>query len=264
MHVATVTVEPMIIHLACKSQIALLKTDKILVTIPIKYSNFTYVYSKKSVVELSEHTEINTNAIDPKEGKQAPYRPIYSLGPVELETLKIYIKTNLANGFIRPSKSFTSTYILFDWKPNGSLRFSVDYRDLNNLTIKNQYPLLLIKEFLDQLSHSKHFTQLDLTNAYHQIKIKEGNKWKTTFWTWYGYFKYQMMPFGLSNTPASFQGSVNKILAEKLDIFIIGYLDNIFIYIKNTDQGHVNAVWWVLEILRKYGLFANLKKGCFH
>ena len=72
------------------------------------------------------------------------------------------------------------------------------------------------------------------------------------------------MPFRLSNAPASFQGYINKILAEKLDIFIIMYLDDIFIYTKNQGQGHMEAVRWVLEILRKNGLFANLKKYRFH
>ena len=72
------------------------------------------------------------------------------------------------------------------------------------------------------------------------------------------------MPFGLSNAPASFQSYINKILAEKLYIFVIVYLDDIFIYIKDPGQGHVEVVRWVLDVLRKYGLFANLKKCQFH
>ena len=264
MHVATVTTEPMIIHPARKTQIALLKADKASVTILIKYSDFTNVFSEKFAAELSEHTEINTHAIDLEEGKQPPYGPIYSLRPVKLEILKTYIETNLANGFIRPSKSPAGAPILFDQKPNGSLCLCVDYQGLNNLTIKNQYPLPLIRESLDRLGWAKRFTQLDLTSAYHRMRIKEGDEWKTAFRTRYGHFEYQVMPFGLSNAPASFQGYVNKILAEKLDIFVIVYLDDILIYTKDTGQGHVDAVRWVLEILRKYGLFANLKKCRFH
>ena len=72
------------------------------------------------------------------------------------------------------------------------------------------------------------------------------------------------MSFGLSNALASFQGYINKILAEKLDIFVIVYLDDIFIYIKDIGQAHVNAVWWVLDLVRKNVLFANLKKSFFH
>ena len=72
------------------------------------------------------------------------------------------------------------------------------------------------------------------------------------------------MPFRLSNAPASFQGYINKILAKKVDVFIIIYLDDILIYTKNEDQGHMEAVQWVLDLLRKNGLFANLKKCRFY
>ena len=96
------------------------------------------------------------------------------------------------------------------------------------------------------------------------MRIREGDEWKTAFRTRYGHFEYQVMPFGLSNAPATFQGYVNKILAEKLDVFVIVYLDDILIYTEDPGQAHVEAVWWVLENLRKHGLFANLKKCRFH
>ncbi len=175
------------------------------VTVPAEYSDFADVFSKKSAAVLPERTDLNEHAIELREGKQPPYGPIYSLRPVELETLKTYIETNLANGFIRPSKSPAGAPILFVRKPDGSLRLCVDYRGLNNLTIKNRYPLLLIGESLDRLGRAKRFTQLDLTDAYHQMRIKEGDEWKTAFRTWYGHFEYQVMPFGLFNASASFQ-----------------------------------------------------------
>ena len=125
---------------------------------------------------LPEGTKINKHAIKLEDGKQPPYRLIYSLGLVEFETLKIYIETNLVNGFIWPLKSPTGAPILFVCKPNGSLRLCVDYRGLNNLTIKNWYPLPLIGESLDRLGQAKRFTQLNLTSAYHRMRIKEGNK----------------------------------------------------------------------------------------
>ena len=96
------------------------------------------------------------------------------------------------------------------------------------------------------------------------MRIKEGNKWKTVFRTWYGPFKYQVIPFGLSKTPASFYSYINKILAKKLNVFVIVYLDDIFIYTKDKGQGHVEAVQWVLDFLRKNSLYANLKKCQFH
>ena len=189
-----------------------------------------------------ERTKLNEHAIDLGNGKQPPYGPIYSLGLVELEILKIYIEIYLKTGFIRPSKSPAGALILFDKNPDGSLCLCMNYQGLNNLTIKNQYPLPLIGESLDRLGRAKRFTQLDLTSAYHRMRIKEGDEWKTAFRTRYGHFEYQVMPFGLSNAPASFQGYINKILAEKLDIFVIVYLDDILIYIEDQGQGHVEAV----------------------
>ena len=245
-------------------QVAALIADEAPVTIPAEYSDFEDMFSKESAAVLPEHTEINTHAIDLEEGKQPPYGPIYSLGPVELETLKTYIKTNLANGFICPSKSPAGAPILFDKKLNGSFCLCVDYKGLNNITIKNQYSLPLVGEFLDRLGCAKRFTQLDLTSAYHRMRIKEGDKWKTAFQTQYGHFEYQVMPFGLTNALGSFQDYVNKILAEKLDIFVIVYLDDILFYTEDLGKAHVKAVRWVLEIFRKYGLYTSLKKCRFH
>ena len=96
------------------------------------------------------------------------------------------------------------------------------------------------------------------------MKIKEDNKWKIAFQTRYGHFEYQVMLFGLTNIPESFQGHVNKILAEKRNFFVIVYLKDIFIYTKDPGKSHVKAVWWVLEVLRKYDLYENLKKCRFH
>ena len=193
-----------------KAQVGALLFNEAPTEVPTKYFNYSNVFSMEHVAEFSENTGINKHAIKLEEGKQPLFGPIYSLGPVELETLKTYIKTNLANGFIRLSKSPVGAPILFDRKPDRSLRLCVDYRGLNNLTIKNQYPLPLIGESLDRLGRAKRFTQLDLTNAYHRMRIREGDEWKTAFRTRYGHFEYQVMPFGLSNAPATFQGYVNK------------------------------------------------------
>ena len=132
------------------------------------------------------------------------------------------------------------------------------------MTIKNRYPLPLIGESLDRLGRAKRFTQLDLTNAYHRMRIREGDEWKTAFRTRYGHFEYQVMPFGLSNAPATFQGYINKILVRKFDIFVIVYLDDILIYTENPSQAYVKTVHWVLENLRSHDHFANLKKCRFH
>ena len=150
---------------------------------PIKYSDFADVFLEKPANVLAERTGANEHAIELKKGNQPPYGSIYSLGLVELKTFKIYIETNLANGFIWALKSPANTQILFVRKPNDSLRLCVNYQGLNNFTIKNWYLLLLIGKFLNRLGQAKQFTQFDLTNAYYLIRIKEDNKWKTVFRT---------------------------------------------------------------------------------
>ena len=130
----------------------------------------------ENAAELPENTGLNEHAIKLEEGKQPSFGPIYSLGLVELETLKTYIKINLANGFIRPSKSLARAPILFNRKPHRSLHFCIDYQDLNHITIKNRYLLSLIGKLLDWLGRARRFTQMDLTNAYYRIRICEGNE----------------------------------------------------------------------------------------
>ena len=142
------------VHLLRKAQIAHLKVDKAPSKVSSKYADFADVSFPKLVAELPKHTKINDHAIKLVDDWQPPYGPIYSLGLVELKILKAYIKNNLVSGFIRPSKSSVRALILFDKKPDGSLKLCMDYQGLNNLTIKNQYPLSLVGELLDQLSQA--------------------------------------------------------------------------------------------------------------
>ena len=146
------------------------------VIVPTEYSDFADVFSEKSASVLPKQTGANKHAIELEKGKQLLYGPIYSLEPVELETLKTYIEIDLANAFIQALKSLVGASILFVHNPNSNFHLCVDYRELNNLTIKNWYPLLLIGKSLDRLGQAKQFTQLDLTSAYHRMKIKKGDK----------------------------------------------------------------------------------------
>ena len=155
----------MIIHPAREAQIALQLAKK--VTVLAESSDFANIFSKELAKVLPKYTGINKHSIELEDGKQLLYGPIDNLSPVELETLKTSIKTNLANGFIQPLKFPAGALILFVCKPNGSLRLCVNYQGLNNLTIKNQYPLLLIGESLNRLRQARRFTQLDLTSAYY-------------------------------------------------------------------------------------------------
>ena len=155
----------MIIYLAKKAQIILLLVKKVI--IPTKYLYFVDIFSKNLAKMLPEQIRVNEYAIKLKKGNQPLYEPIYSLGPIKLEAFKIYLETNLANSFIKASKSPVGTLILFIYKPNSNFWLYVNYWGLNNLTIKNQYPLFLIIKFLNQLNWAKQFIQLDFTSIYH-------------------------------------------------------------------------------------------------
>ena len=146
------------------------------VTVPTEYLDFADIFLEKSANVFPEQIKANEHAITLEKGKQPPYGAIYSLGLVTLKTLKTYIETNLANSFIRASKSPASTPILFVHKPDDSFCLYVNYRGLNNLTIKNQYPLPLIGKSLNQLDQAKKFTQLNLISAHHWMRIKKGDE----------------------------------------------------------------------------------------
>ena len=143
------------IHLNREAQIASLLIED--VKISDEYSDFTNVFSEKKALILLECNKLNKYAINLEDYKQPFYGPIYSLGLVELENLKTYIETHLKTRFIWPSKSPAGTLILFDKKPEGSFRLCVDYWGLNNLMIKNRYPLPLIGESLNRLDQAKRF-----------------------------------------------------------------------------------------------------------
>ena len=134
-HVASLNLVPWI-YPNKEAQIASLLTEE--VKISDEYSNFTNVFLEEKALVLSEHTELNDHAINLEDGKQPPYGPIYSLGPIELETLKTYIETHLKTGFIQPFKSPAGAPILFDKNPDSSFCLYIDYWGLSNLTIKNR------------------------------------------------------------------------------------------------------------------------------
>jgi hypothetical protein len=121
----------------------------------------------------------------------------------ELQELKTYINVNVKKGFIRKSELPAGFLVMFVPKKNGKLRLCVDFWKLNDMTIKNRYPLPNISELRDRLAYAKIFTVLDLRGAYNLIRMKEGEEWKTAFRTRYGHYEYTVMPFGLTNALAT-------------------------------------------------------------
>ena len=137
-----------------------------------------------------------------------------------------------------------------------SLHRCIDYRALNDITIKDWYPLPRIEETVNQIRGAKYFTRLDLRFAYNLIRIMDYDKWKTDFQTRYGAFELLVMPFGLTNAPATGQCFVNDTFTEFLDVFCVCYLDDILIYSYNL-QDHRTQVKAVLQKLHEAGLFVK-------
>ena len=135
-------------------------------------------------------------------------------------------------------------------KKDGSMRMCIDYRGLNDITIKNNFPLPRIDDLHDRLGKARYFTKLDLYSGYHQIPIRPGDEHKTAFTSRYGTYEFLVMPFGLTNAPATFQTAMNALFTSWLDVFVIVYLDDILIY-SATQEEHLKHVHQVMERLTK-------------
>ncbi len=155
--------------------------------------------------------------------------------------MKSYIEEELAKGFIRPSISPASAGFFFVKKKDGGLRPCIDYRALNDLTVKFRYPLPLVPAALEQLRTAKYFTKLDLRSAYNLIRIREGDEWKTAFSTTSGHYEYLVMPFGLVNSPSVFQAFINDVFRDMLNRWVIVYIDDILIYSDSYEDHQLYA-----------------------
>ncbi|SPC63756.1 related to Gag-pol polyprotein [Ustilago sp. UG-2017b] len=189
------------------------------------------------------------------------FRPM--TGPREMSELRKYLDENLEKGFIRPSKSPARSPVLFVPKKDGGLRLCVDYRGLNEITVKNRAPLPLIEEQLFLLRKARIYTKLDLRAAYNLIRITKGDEWKTAFGTQLGLYEYLVMPFGLANALAHFQSFINGVFRDIIGVYVVVYLDDFLIF-SDTEESHVKHVTEVLTRLRSNRLFAKLSKCEFH
>lgn len=230
--------------------------------LPKIYHNYLSVFSKEEADKLPPHRP-SDHRIILKPGSEAPWGPLYGMSREELEVLKKYIKENLEKGFIRPSTSPASSPVLFVKKPGGGLRFCVDYRALNDLTIKNRYPIPRIRETLTLLGKAKIYSKLDVISAFNRMRIANGDEHLTAFRTRFGLYEYLVMPFGLANAPSSFQNYINDTLRGYLDEFCTAYIDDILIFSENIEE-HQEHVKKVLQRLLDAGLQIDIKKCEFH
>ena len=233
----------------------------VLTGIPPVYHDLAPVFNKVSALSLPPHCPYDCT-IDLLPGAPLPVGRLYNLSIPGKEAMHNYITESMASGIIRPSSSPAAAGFFFVAKKDGSLRPCIDYRQLNTITIKNKYPIPLSSTF-EPLTHATVFTKLDLRNAYHLVRIREGDEWKTGFNTHLGHFEYLVMPFGLTNAPAVFQTLVNNVLRDYINVFVVVCLDDILIF-SRTPKEHTTHVRLVLQRLLENRLFIKAEMCMFN
>jgi len=228
-----------------------------------EYQKYKILFEKESDQKtLLKHQSWN-HKIKLVDDKKLTKQFIYSLLTEKLNALWQYLKENMQKEFIRELQSSAEYSILFVLKSNESLRLCVNYKALNNITIKNSYSLSLIAELQNRLQSAQWFTKFNILEAFNWIWIKEENEWKTVFCTQLEHYEYLIMFFNLINASVTFQIFVNNILQRYLNQFIIVYLNDILVYSKMKKE-HVQHVKKVLQTLKKVDLRIKSEKSEFH
>lgn len=244
-----------------KSQLSL---EQIRELLPSAYRHQLAAFDQNKAQKLPPHRPGIDHRIEllKKDGKdpEVPWGPLYSMSRDELLVLRKELTSLLDKGFIRVSNSPAAAPVLFAKKPGGGLRMCIDYRALNAITKKDRYPLPLIHETLNNICKAKWFTKLDVIAAFHKIRIREGDEWMTAFRTRFGLFEWLVTPFGMANSPSTFQRYINWVLRKYLDDFASAYLDDVLIYTNGSLQEHRAHVNKVLDALREAGLQLDIKK----
>jgi hypothetical protein len=200
--------------------------------------------------------------IELKLGTAPISRRSYRMPPNELVELKMQLQDLLDKGFIRPSSSPWGCPTIFVKEKDQTLRMCMDYRSLNEVTIKNKYPLPRIDILFDQHIGARVFSKIDLRSGYHQIRIRPVDIPKTAFTTRYELFEYLVMSFGLTNAPAHFTYLMNSVFMPELDKLVVVSIDDILIYSKNEEE-HAKHLRIVLTHLREQQLYAKFSNCAF-
>ena len=220
-----------------------------LAAIPREFRNWKKLFQEEEGPSALPKRQAWDHEIEIVQGAKAPNRPLYPLSPADLEEDKKWMAKMEGKGWIRKSKSQFACAAFFVPKKGGKRRKVIDYRPVNEITVKNRYPLPNIERMNDQFEGTQWFSKIDLRDAFYAIRMAEGHEYKTAFKTRYGLYEFLVMPMGLTNAPATCQQMVNDVLRELLDVTVIAYIDDIVIYTKGSREQHVKDVSEVLERL---------------
>ena len=224
-----------------------------------QFHKWIKVFGKKQL-ERMPTWKIWDHAIDMKEGFVPRKGKVYPLSREEREKVRKFIQEQLRKGYIRPSKSPQTAPVFFIRKKDGKKRIVQDYRYLNKWTIKNNYPLPLISDIVENIGTKKVFTKMDLRWGYNNVQIKEGDKWKVAFMTPERSFEPTVMFFGLTNSPVTFQAMMNELLRDLINMGkVAAFIDDVIVGTK-TEEGHNEIVVEIIKRLEENDLYMKLEK----
>jgi len=200
------------------------------------------------------------HAIDLKETFKPQKERIYPLSKDEREKVQKFVDDQLRKGYIKPSKSPQTSPVFFVGKKDGKKRMVIDYHSLNEQTVKNNYPLPLITDLINNIGSKKVFTKIDLRWGFNNVRIKEGDEWKRAFTTYVGSFEPTVMFFGMTNSPAMFQAMMNEILRDMINEGKVAvFVDNMLVRTE-TEEGYDEIVEEVLRRLEENDLYVKPEK----
>ncbi len=240
------------------------------VEVPTEYQQFAKVFSKEESKRYPPKRAWDHAIEFKKDAPEAIDCKVYPMNQIKDEAVQKFLHDELKKGYIRESKSPYASSFFFICKKDGKMRPVQDYRKINAITIRNQYPLPLIADLICDLSNAHIYTKLDVRWGYNNVCIREGDKKKAAFKTRYGLFEPTVMYFGLTNSPATFQTMMNYIYHdvilkhEPLGTTIRVYMDDIGIATHTNLNDHRRAVHDVLKVAQLHDLYFKPKKCLFH